>query len=313
MTIEILRRHLRSVREVTFSIYDRLETDPNTVRSSLAMTIDNRTVRENPVRLDQWFFFPEVHAWEDEKVVIPGLDKIDFTVPLKGYDAVLPYNRVDIERPNVVARLEQMVGQLPPAFFRMQTRKILEVFRQNSLAYTGQSFFSNAHVHPQDQGNFSNVVALGFADPANPTFDEVKDLLHRVRARFVTNQTIQAELLDEGEVRDSLLVIVHNESHWSLFDQVRTKREFNDNENELRGTFRLLRDAKPTPGQENRIEFVLSTDGGPRPAFLVIDQDARLDAWDGSRNRFSNAYVAVGLEGIFGVKPGYPQTSIQAQ
>ena len=188
---------------------------------------------------------------------------------------------------------------------------MLEVFRKNPLAYDGQNFFDADHAHPGDKGTYSNILDLDFAAPGAPTVDEVKALLDAARTRFSTNLTIQSEVIDAARLDENLLVIVHNATHFSTFNKVRTKPRFGLEENEHQGTFTLLQDQRPTAGQENYVEVVFTEANGPRPAFLVLDQDPVLDAWES--DRFGNEYVAVGLKGIFGVKPGYPQTSLQAQ
>lgn len=310
MTIDILKRDLRRFRTLAFNVYDKQEA-LDALIAALAFVIDNRQDRENPVRLDEDFFFPEAYRWEDEGITVEGIDRIEFTVPLMGYTADLPYNRVNIGRPNTVAVLSRLVPKLGPAFKRLQTRQIMEVFRLNPLAYDGQNFWSDAHPHPANKGTYDNIIDFPFADPARPTEFEMQDLLHEVKARFLRNLTIQAEVLDAAEITKSVLAITHNDGQFSALDKVRTKSKIGDEENELRGSFTLLVDAKPTAGQENYMEFVLSEPGGPRPAFLVLDQDPELDAFENSR--YNNAYVAVGMKGIHGVKPGYPHSAIQVR
>jgi hypothetical protein len=309
--IDSLKRQLVQFRTLAMDFYDKLAASPDEIRNKLATVVDNRGERQNPVRMDEDFFFPVVHGWEDQAATIEGLDKIEFVVPMKGYDAFLPYNAVNIDRPDTVARLERLVPRLVPAFFEMQTRLIMNVFRKNPLCYDGQNFFDTDHSHPGGKGAYSNVLTPTFAAAGNPTIDEAKALLHEVQGRLVQNLAIEAEVVNGDQVAKMLTVIVHNVAHWSKFNLVRTQEKFEDNSNEFRGTFSLLLDRHPTSGQENRIEFQLSELGGPRPAFLVPDKDPVLEAWE--TNRVPNGYVAIGVKGIFGVKPGFPQGSVQAR
>ena len=314
MTIETLKRDLRQFRTLSLSIYDGLEAG-QTVRDQLAFNVDNRTARDNPVRLDEDFFFPEVFGWEDEPITIDNLDRIEFVVPMKGYSGVLPYNEVNLGRPNTVARLERLVPRLPDALLRKQTQLIMEVFRRNPTCYTGQPFFNNAHPHPgQDNGTFNNTIGLGFAHPALPTTDEIKALLHDVNGRFTDNLTIQAEVIDAEMLDKNLLVIVHNVTHYNQFNKVRRMPKIDNKENEHFGSFRLLRDVKPTVGQENYIEFVL-TGVGPKTSFLIIDTNPMLDAQNRAElsNRVPEGYVGIVFKQQFAVKPGYPQPAIQGQ
>ena len=309
--LDTLRKHLRQFRTIVLDAYDKLEADPNQVRNLLALTIDNRRERSNPVRLDEDFVYPELYAWADERETGGAIDRLEYAVALKGYSAAVPYNKVNIDRPDVVMKLSAIVAKLPLAFFRMQTRLLMNVFRLNPLTVDGQNFFSTAHVYPAGKGTYDNTIDTPFSTLATPTFDEVKTILHNARARFAENLSIEAEVLTSSEVQGSLAVIVHNTAHWSMFEQVRTQRQRSNIDNEAAGTFSLLYDRNCTAGQENRIEFVQSLPGGPRPAFLVLDKDPVLDAWED--DGYHNDQVAVGIQGIFGVKPAHAVSAIQAQ
>lgn len=309
--LETLRRELRNVRTLAYRHYDRFEADRASLMSLLCLTVDNRTQRDNPVRLDEVFFHPVATAWEDEIEAGQALDKIDFVVPIKGYDAFFPYNQVNIGRPSQVAVLERLVARLPEALDRLHVGKAMQVFRTNPLSITGQNFFSTAHPRPADQGTYSNVLPVDWADPAAPTTDEVKALLDALRVRFVDIATVDSEVVDDDKFDEALTLIVHNPTHWGVLRQVRDKAKLADEENEHRGTFRLLRDLRPTAGQETWLEAVLSLPSSPRPVLRVLDQDPRLDAWES--NRVLNGYVAVGYKTQFGMKPGYPETTVQVR
>ncbi len=294
---------------MALDIYDRLDASQS-VRDLFAFAIDNRQLRENPVRIDEEFFFPEAYGWEDEPISIDALDRIEFVVPLRGYSAFLPYNEVNIGRPTTVAKLERLMPKLPPALLRKQAGLIMEVFRRNPTCYDGQPFFDSVHPHPGDKGTYDNTLPLGFADPANPTITEAKALIHAIRARFVDNLTIQAEVIDAAEIADSLTLIVHNSTHWTTFERVRAMARIDNKENELAGSFSLKVDKKPAAGQENRLEAVLTESGGIKPAFFVIDKDPMLEAEES--NRVPQGYVAIVFKQIVGVKPAYPASALQA-
>lgn len=309
MSIETLRREVRRYRTMALDIYDQLSGD-QTARDALAHVLDNRRDRDNPYRLEEMFHFPEVYAWEDHPTSTEMMDRIEFVVPMRGYSAFVPWNAVNIGRPSNAAQLEEMVRRLPPAYLRSQTRAIMEVFRRNPISYTGQDFFSQAHPHPgEDHGLFSNVLPLNFANPAVPTPDEIKDLLDRVLERFAVNLNIESEVLMDGQVRSNLLVIVHNPRHYSQFRKVREKARFGLEENEHQNTFEILVDRRPSAGQENWIEFVHRDGEGPRPAFLILDRDPRLGAAES--DRVEPGYAEINYGGIYGVKPAFPQSSLQ--
>jgi hypothetical protein len=66
MSIDILKRQVRTVQILAFNRYDLLQTAPDSLFARIALTIDNRSARENPVRLEEDFFYPEAYSWEDE-------------------------------------------------------------------------------------------------------------------------------------------------------------------------------------------------------------------------------------------------------
>lgn len=315
MDLSILQRQVQQVQILAYNRYDLLQADPTQLLNILTLTIDNRTARENPVRLEEDFFFPEAYSWEDEMVSIPGLDKLEYTVPIKGYAALLPYNRVNIGRPGTVAKLERLIPRLGDAQLRLQVRKAMSVFRGNPLSVTGQNFFADAHPHPAGKGTYDNILTPNWTDPASPTDQEVRDLLEAVRVQFAANLSIDAEVIDDSLLDKDMLVIVHNSTHQTAF-----RRAKNDNTitvgsdqvpNPNKGTFTLLRDRRPTSGQENYIEFVRTAPGGPRPVIRVIDADPKLDVIE--TNRVSNGYVGITMEQMFGMKAGDPSTAMQAQ
>ncbi len=314
MLIEHLKRQIKTIHTFVFQQYDLYEADLESLMSRLCFTHDNRQARENPVHLDAGFFTAILSAWEDEIVAGGDVDILDWTVPIRGYDVFVPYNKVNIDRPNSVASLERIFAQGGPVLRKidqLQAKLAMNVFRTNPLSVTGQNFFSNAHPRPANQGMFDNILEPDWVDPAAPTEAEVKDFLDDVDNRLVEIATVDSEVVDIDKLSARKLVIVHNTTHQAVFKRVRDKRSFNDDENEHRGTFALLRDAKPTAGQENYIEVVADTPGGSRPVIRVLDQDPMPEAWETDAVR--NGYVATGMKSMFGFVPGDPSTTVQAR
>jgi len=312
--IDALKREVKTYREVAYNLYEQLEADPAQIKNLLAISMDNRQAKENPVRIQEAMFFPEVYSWHDQVVAGAELDKIDWTVPLKGYDAFVPYNKVNIGRPSSVHKLDRIVPRLPEAWMRKQVAEIMNVFRVNGLSYDGQNFFDTDHTHPASKGTYSNVTTPNWSTTSAPTFAELVSCMDEVRARFVTNLALDAEVIDGSKFANSLVVIAHNATTWAMFEQLRVAQlvPSSTEPNLWKGGFQLLLDNKPTSGQTDYVEVVLALPGGPRPAFFVLDAEPVLDAWE--TNQVPNGYVAVGLtEGIFGVKAGYPQTAIQVR
>jgi hypothetical protein len=316
MSIDILKRQVRTYQTLAFNRYDRLQTAPESLFSAIALTINNQSARENPVRLEEDFFYPEAYAWEDEMVSMPGLARLEYTVPIKGYASWFGYNRVNIGRPGTVARLERILPRLAFAHDRLQIKLAMDVFRTNPLSVTGQNFFADAHPIPGKVGTtYDNKLAPAWVAAGSPTDAEVKALLDLVRTQFATNLTVDAEVVDSSEIDANLLVIVHNATHEAAFRRAKNDDTLTIGSDQVpnpnKGTFRLLRDKRPTSGQENYIEFIHTEPGGPRPVIRVLDSPPKLDAIES--NRVSNALVMITMESMFGMKAGDPSTAIQVQ
>lgn len=312
--LDQLRRIIKRYETLAFALYDQLEADPKGARAMLAHVHDNRTVRDNPVRMDHAFFFPVTTRWSGGEVLTAAdFDRIEWTVPLDGRDAVVRYNKMDINRPSAVLKAETAVRSLPRAWDRAVLGDILSVFRDNPLAYDGQNFFDTDHDHPAGKGTYTNILSTttNVTTPGSPTFDEVKAILSEAKALFVTNRTIDAQLLSSAEIANNLVVITHNALHFQAFELVRSQSVRSNIVNEHAGTFTLYMDAQPASGGENYIEFLWADPGGPKPVFFVIDQDPSLEAWE---TPMATGYYNVGLRnGIYGVKPAFPQSSLQAR
>lgn len=312
--IDAFRREVKNYREYSTSLYDQLEADPASLKNLLALQVDNRAAKENPVRIQEALFFPEAIAWTDQRIAGADLDKINFTVPLAGYDVFIPYNKVNIGRPHTVHKLDQIIPRLPEAWMRKQVGVMMDVFRTNPLAYDGQNFFDTDHTHPAGMGTYSNVTTPNWTTPATPTFAEASAALAEVRAKFAAILSVQAEVLDLSKLSQGLVIIVHNSAHATTFEQLRTLLFVpgTTEPNPWKGGFTLLIDNKPTGGEEDYIEMVMALPGGARPIVLVVDTEPVLDAWE--TNQIPNGYIAVGLtDGIFGVKPAFPQSAVQVR
>ncbi len=312
--LDQLRRLLIQYATLAYSLYDGLELDPTSAIGQLAITRDNRRTRENPVRMEQAFVFPQVAAWSGGKIISGAdFDRIQWVVPLAGKSASVPYDKLNIGRPSAQQILEEYVRMLPMAWNRAVLADLMAVFRDNPLAYDGQNFFDSDHEHPAGKGSYSNLLSstVNVTTPGEPTFAEVQALIREARQLFVANMTIDAQLLRAGELTNAMVVIVHNAAHWSMFERVRTEAQVSNVANPYVNTFQLWLDAQPASGADNYIEFLNLLPNGPRPAFYVPDLDPKLDAWEDPNQA---GYVHVGLkDGIYGVKPGFPQCALQAR
>ena len=307
--LDTLKHQLLNYRDLVMDLYDKQEASADSIKAMLCTTIDNRTARENPVRLSHVHYTSEAVAWEDEIVTGGAAEEVQFSVAMKGYDVFTPFNRVNIERPESIAKLEVAARTWPRSLERLQVKQILSVFRSNPLAYDGQNFFDTDHTHLASSSTYNNTLSVNLAGTiANITFAEAKLLVHALRARFMVNMALQAEILNGAEMAKNMIIIAHTIEVWTMLNLVQTLMIYNNIPNELVGSFQLLYD--PNSGTSTKLEAILSEPGGARPVFFVPDKDPYLDAWETDAVR--NGYVATGLRGQWGFKPGMPQTAIQA-
>lgn len=326
MSLDTLKSRWSAVAPVFFDLYDQLEADHAEVLGMLAYTHDNRVARENPVQLDYLLHLPQAKAWMDDSIIEHGLDVLEWTIPLMGHDVISPINRLNIDRPNTQVTLEGIAQSQPEALLRRQIKMIMQVYRTNPLCVDGQNFFSTVHPKPGSSGEvYANILQpiFGVGALATPSLQVLANLIMQVLTRFGTILTLQAEVVDDGKLRQGLLVIVHNETHQTLFRELLTTDRLpeatlpdttvvGERINPVKGLFKLWRDQRPTSGEENYIEFVMTTDAnGPKPAVFVPDTDPQPIVLDESRVK--NGFYGVGFQQIWGVKPFVPQTTIQAQ
>jgi hypothetical protein len=307
--LDTFKRDVRSYTRLALAAYDKLETDLNSLRSRLSLLKDNRQARENPVRLTETFISATASAWEDDIVVSSAIEKLDYTVPMKGYHVYVPYNEINIGRPNMLATLQEVVAKLPLALLRKEVKLIMNVFRLNPLTVDGQNFFDTDHTHINGVA-YSNVVPFEVANPALPTFDESKAAISEALTRLASINAIEAEVVDASQFKQDITIICHSAAQMAVFEMVRTQVQRNNVENELKGAFSLLLDRNPASGTETSFEVCYLPAGGPRPAIFVPDVAPWLDTW---KDNVRNGYVAVGMKEIFGVKPGHAFTTVRVE
>lgn len=305
--LDTFKRDVKTYTRLALAAYDKLETDPNSIRNRLALTKDNRQARENPVRLTETFISATASAWEDDMVVAAAIDKLDYTVPMKGYQVAVPYNVINIGRPNMLATLQEVIAKLPLAMMRKEVRLIMNVFRLNPLTVDGQNMFDTDHTHINGTA-YSNIVEIDVVDETKPTFDESKTAINEALTRLASLNAIEAEVVDMSQFKQDILITCHTDAQMTIFEQVRTQAQRNNIENELKGAFTLIRDRNPASGTETSFEVSYLPPGGPRPAIFVPDMAPWLDTWEDSKR---NGYVAVGMKEICGVKPGHAFSTVR--
>lgn len=307
--LDIFKRDVRNYTRLALVAYDKLESDPTSLRNRLALMQDNRQARENPVRLTESFIPATASAWEDDVVVKGAVEKLDYTVPMKGYHVFVPYNTINIGRPNLAATLDEIMAKMPLALMRKEVRLIMNIFRLNPLTVDGQNFFDTDHVHIDGSTSYDNTFEAAAVDEDAPTFEEAKAALSAGMVRLAENNAIEAEVVDAAQFKKDLIVICHTAAQMVVFEQVRTQRARDNKENELFGTFDLLLDKQPAAGTEQSFEMCYVPVGGGRPAIFVPDKAPWAEAWES--NQVPNGYVAVGMKEICGVKPGHAHTTVR--
>lgn len=307
--LDAFKRDVRNFTRLALAAYDKLETDPTSLRNRLSLLHDNRQARENPVRLTESFIPATATAWEDDVVVKGAIEKLDYTVPMKGYHVFVPYNTINIGRPNQVATVEEVVAKMPLSLLRKEVKLIMNVFRNNPLTVDGQDFFSASHLHIDGATAYDNTFEIEVADEDAPTFDEAKAAISQGMTLLATNNAIEAEVVDAAQFKKDLIVIAHSTAQMVVFEAIRTQRTRNNVENELFGTFDLLLDKRPATGTEMAFEMCYVPPGGPRPAIFVPDKAPWTEAWE--TNQVPNGYVAIGMKEICGVKPGHAHSTVR--
>lgn len=308
--IDGLKRELRNYRTTAIQSWDRLSVDPANLIDRFAMTVDNRQARESTVRLEYAHVRPIVTGWMDEAIVAFGLEKLDWTVPMQGWDTFVAYNKVNIGRPAAVAKLPQIIAALAPAHQNGIIAQFHSAFNSNPVCMDGQNFFDTDHPVPNAAGTtYSNVLAPNWTDPVAPTLAEMTAMLRSARSRFNAINVLDAKYSKRIALSD-LTVIVHTEAAAEVATQLLEDREISGTINEYRGSFELIQDNSPT--ETAYLELIWNRPGSvERPLVFSPETNPYLDTWEG--DSVPNGYVAVGLRQQYGVKVGMPWTAIQVR
>lgn len=299
----------KAVTPVVFNVYDQAENESDL--PLLATTIDNRSLQEDPVNLEWVGEFFEMRPWLDEKT-LQKVFKGTFAIPIDAYELTIGVDVKKIRRPGAIGAELGRFERMARAFSRGKKKLVMDTFRLNPLAYDGQNLFDTDHVHPGGKGTYSNILEPAVVDEDAPTVDELKAALHDSFARLRTIGGVIEEVINTERIRKNYVVVSHSPAYTTVFERIRTMDRIDNAENELKGTFTLLEDQKPTSGEETYFEVMYSAPNGPRPVIFVIDEEpTELKIDDGTV--FKNRLRAMGLEAYYGTKPGWPQVVVQNQ
>ena len=326
-TLDQLRKDVRAHRELMLMGYDKHEillTDA----AAMFATIDNREARLSPIPVSSHFLLPQGFALEDEPVLYAKMDQMEWNVPIKVHRTTLPFNRINVGRPQQAIPLANAVAKLGPAMHRLQIQKLFSLFRNPAaVSITGQPFFDKAHPQPADQGMFSNILDLStdvdLSSASKPTAEDAIKVLRAARIRFVINQLLEAEVVKDF---DTVLTVVALTQDWAeAFDDVRNRPQIVQDgqrqENPFYKKFNFMWDRKHP--NTNNYRFLIfnggpmtlqaGSDGQPvevpsfPAAFLAFDTDPvpGAEVVTGNKDLFT-----IYNEMIFGAKLGLPQGAL---
>lgn len=325
-TIDQLRKDVRGHRELMLTGYDKNEAMLADAAAMFA-TIDNRQARLSPIPVSSYFMLPQGFALEDEPVLYAKMDQLEWSVPIKAYRTTLPFNRINVGRPQQAIPLANVVARLGPAMRRLQLHSLFKLFRNPTVSITGQPFFDKAHPQPADQGMFSNILDLDTdvetSSNTRPTAEDAIKVLRAARIRFAVNQLLEAEVVKDLDT--PMTVVALTQAWYEAFDDVRTRPQIVQDgqrqDNPFYMKFNLLWDRKH-PNINNFRFFIFN--GGPltlqagsdgRPvevptfpaAFLAFDTDPvpGAEIVTGNKDLFT-----IYTEMIFGAKLALPQGAL---
>lgn len=326
-TLDQLRKDVRAHRELMLMGYDKNEV-LLTDAAGMFATIDNREQRLNPIPVSANFLLPQGFALEDEPVLYAKMDQLEWQVPVKPYRTTLPFNRINVGRPQQAIPLANAVAKLGPSMRRLQMHSLFKLFRNiNAVSITGQTFFNKAHPQPADQGMFSNIIDLDTdvttTSNTKPTAEDAIIVLRAARIRFAINQLLEAEVVKDLDM--PLTVVALTQGWFEAFDDVRSRPQIvmdgQKQDNPFFGKINLMWDRKHPATYSYRF---LIFNGGPmtiqagsdgRPvevpsfpaAFLAFDTDPVPGAEEVTGNK---DLFTIYNEMIFGAKLGLPQGAL---
>ncbi len=294
-----------AVTPIALDIYDR--EDPLSLLPLLAQFADNPD-KEKTVTLEWASVFPELRKWIGDRTVQKAF-KDTLKVPSEPYEITLEYDSRDAERKSGLVKAEQLGIKIARAFSAGKVDLAYGVFKANSLAYDGQDFFDSDHIHPDGSG-FSNVVSVTRTTAASPSVVEARNELKRAASRLMENRLVRNSLVNTAEIEANLVVIARSFDVWSAYRDLNREEMIGTEPNRFRGTFKLLRDFNPKAGDESSVDIIEALPGGPRPVVFVVTTEPKGLQFDLSKE-FGNKLVPFGMDGEYGVGPGFPQTAVR--
>lgn len=302
---------VRNVNLIALDAWDRADASQQ-VLDSLTTEVRN-TSGANPVHFDMSMTFPWVSEWDTDTVLGQKWEKLNFSVPLRGWSVFDTVRNVDLNRPHVIGRLEQAAASWGAAALRKEASHAMAVFRDDSLlTYDGQNYFDTDHVHPDQVTIYDNIQPMAgiVGNLAQPTVDELSNLIDVARQRLRENDCIESEVIDVAASRANLGIICYSPAYETALDRLRSEKQINATDNRQVGSFRLWRDKKAPASHDNRLTFVDL--GSPaKPTVRIVDRDPFTEVWTGEQVK--SGYTATGIKWISGHKPAWAHVAVQAR
>jgi Mu-like prophage major head subunit gpT len=296
----------RVVTPIALDIYDR--------STALALLPQIARFVPNPQKAKSHTFewitvYPELKKWMGDRVVQKSFQEA-LTITGEPYEMTDAFDKYDIERGTALATVQDKTAAIASGFALGKLMIAWRPLRHNLLAYDGQSFFDTDHVKP-DGRTYSNVVHSVRADPTTPSIQEARDELTEALVRLVENRLWNDSLISADDVNRSLIVIVRSNKVFKPYNRLRTEPSFGADANVWKGAFSLWLDPNPEPGTENRVDAILSLpDNGPRPVLFMATREPAGIEFDYG-DAFATRTVSFGMDGEYGVLPGFPQTAVR--
>jgi len=290
---------------LAMQIYDKLGGNTPDDLLKIVMSYDNRRLRQNPVNLQHIAALPEVARWISGLASSPPPELLRLSVPLEGYGALIPFNEINVGRPDQIVKVEDLVRKLPAAYNHARAELAAGVLETNPLCLDGQSLFDTDHPFPQNRGTFSNIISAAVATP-----EQALDAVKTLRGRFALNQTLQRKYTTESD--GSILIICRSDIAFSAFNKVRSlDKILNDAESkEIQNTEKgRIEVWKTSYGQSDASIFAIDQSTDVRPVVMIDDLDPVLDVENGAR--IPQGHIAITFRGIMAAAPLFPQGAIQ--
>jgi hypothetical protein len=295
----------RAVQVLVLDIYDR--SSALTLLPQIARTVDNPT-RAKSLTLEWITVFPELRRWLGDRVIQKSFQD-QLTIIGEPFEITDAFDRNDITRGTALATVLDKGKAIAEGFAVGKLMLVFRPLRLNLLTDDGQNFFDTDHTRP-DGSVYSNVLTVSRGDATEPSIQEARDELAEALFLLQAIRLWGDVLASADDVTKSLIVIVRSTKVFKTYNRLRTEASFGADPNIWKNAFSLWMDYNPLAGTENKVDVILSMPTGPRPIlFMPTIEPTGLEFETG--DGFESRLVKFGMDGEYGVAPGFPQTAVR--